>query len=132
MSFYSNEYILIFYSAQRTSGAWQQGLQSAFQPPHEIHPLVQDGYNDRAASGQPDDEVMLAAVDVDAFLQSGERLRSRPPVTHGFATRFDLVEILLGLLYARLQSGLLVCVTPDVCHRLRGKLAKPRLLDPGP
>lgn len=61
---------------------------------------MQDGYNDRSASYQPNDEVMLAPVDMNTFLQSVERLRSRTPITDSFATCFDLVEILLGLLKA--------------------------------
>ena len=73
---------------------------------------MQDGYNDWAASGQPNDEVMLAAVDVNTFLQSVERLRSRASVTHGFATCFDLVEILIGLLRAPHFVG----VAPDVAQ----------------
>jgi len=54
---------------------------------------MQDGYNDWAGSGHPGDEVMFAAVDLDAFLQFFQRLRPRPPVTHGLATGFDLVEV---------------------------------------
>lgn len=71
---------------------------------------MQDGDNDRAGSGQPDDEVVFAAVDVDAFLQSLKHLRSRPPVTHGLATGFDLVEVLLGLVKAPRFVG----IAPDV------------------
>jgi hypothetical protein len=34
---------------------------------HEVHPLVEDGNDDRPVASQPDDVVMLAAVDADVL-----------------------------------------------------------------
>lgn len=64
------------------------------------------------ASAQPNDDVMRAAVDVDAVLQSVERLRSHPPVTYSVATGCDLVETRIGLFKA---PGF-VSVVPDVAQ----------------
>ena len=73
-------------------------LKSILQPSHEVDPLVQEGDDDRPFFVQPDDVVMFATVNPDAFRQSVERFRPCSPATHGFTTCLDPVEIRLGLI----------------------------------
>jgi hypothetical protein len=44
-----------------------QKLKAFFQPPHQIHPLMQTGDNEKPVIFQPDDVMVFAAVDADTF-----------------------------------------------------------------